>query len=310
MRNVLFVLIISASMVGWASHAQAQEETADAQSVVRAPEGGLSVMSFNIRYGSANDGDNSWPHRQALVVEMLREYAPDLIGMQEIVDFQVDYLAEGLPEYDWLGVGRDADGTGEMTAIFYRKAAFDVQDSGHFWLSETPDVPGSMSWDTSLTRMASWLSLHHSASGLDLLVINTHFDHRGVEARHESAKVMVEMTAVLEAGHDAILVTGDFNTRGGSTAPWQVFDEAGYLDAWLEAPTTAGPETTWSAFQAPAPEADNRIDWVLFRGAANALFCETVTYNQDGRYPSDHYPVYATFALGETAVEVEARSNR
>ena len=306
MRNLILALTLFIALLGTAPSVLAQDAEDAAPEIVRAPENGLSAMSFNIRYGTANDGEDSWPYRQEMVVEMLREYAPDLIGTQEILDFQVDYLAEGLPEYAWLGVGRDADGSGEMTAIFYRRDAFNVQDSGHFWLSETPDVPGSMSWDTSLTRMASWLSLHHPASGLDLLVMNTHFDHRGVEARLESAKLMVDKADALEAEHDAILVLGDFNTRGGSTAPWQVFDDAGYLDAWLEAPETAGPETTWSAFQAPNLDADSRIDWILYRGAVSALFCETVTYNQDGRYPSDHYPVYATFALGETSGDTEA----
>lgn len=284
--------------------------SAVAQTAENAPEetevGDIGVMSFNLRYGAADDGENSWPHRRDMVVEAVRAYMPDLLGTQETLDFQAEHLAEGLPEYAWIGRGREADGGGEMTAVFYHKERFELMDSGHFWLSETPDEPGSMSWDTSLTRMTTWLSLHHHASGKEILWLNTHFDHRGEQARLESAKVMVEMAANLLEAHEVVFVTGDFNTRGGETEPWHVFDDAGYLDAWNEAAYTEGPTTTWGGFQDPDPNSDSRIDWVLYKGAAKALYCQTVTFNREGRYPSDHYPVYARFQFDEISGDNDA----
>ncbi len=253
----------------------------------------LSVMSFNIRYGTANDGDNSWPNRKDLVIDMLRQYNPDVLGTQEILDFQVEYLANKLPEYAWVGVGRHTDGTGEMVAVFYKKSLFNLLGHGHFWLSETPDVPGSKSWDTSLTRMVTWLLLQPIGSDEKILLINTHFDHRGEEARSESAKLMVEMASSLTDGHTTVIITGDFNAKAEVSDPWQTFINAGYLDTRLEVDKPVGPNTTWSAFKAPEHEADSRIDWILYKGAHQTLHCETVLYNIDDKYPSDHYPVFA-----------------
>lgn len=262
----------------------------------------LSVMSFNIRYGTANDGDNSWPNRKDLVIDMLRQYNPDVLGTQEILDFQVEYLANKMPEYDWVGVGRDTDGTGEMVAVFYKKSMFNLLDHGHFWLSETPAIPGSKSWDTSLTRMVTWLSLQPNGSDDKILLLNTHFDHRGEEARSESAKLIVDIVSSMEDDHSTVIITGDFNAKAETSSPWQTFIDASYKDAWLEVDKPVGPNTTWSAFKASEPGADSRIDWILYKGAHKAQHCETVLYNIDERYPSDHYPVFAVLQL----IEVES----
>src|SRR5687767_10854722 len=131
-----------------------------APTVDAAPPEPLRVMSFNIRYGTAKDGPNHWNLRKDFVIETIKAFKPDLLGTQETEGFQRDYLAEKLPEYTTIGVGRD-DGAekGEMMAIYIRKERFDVIASGHFWLSETPDVIGSKSWDTSLPRMVTWADL-------------------------------------------------------------------------------------------------------------------------------------------------------
>src|SRR5688500_8882741 len=143
----------------------------------------LRVMSFNIRFGTAKDGPNHWDLRRDLLVDTIRKFDPDLLGTQETLLEQAEYLAEKFPQYDWLGVGRDdAKRKGESVAIFWRKDRFEKLDAGHFWLSEKPDVPGSKSWDTSLTRMATWVKLRdRKAEGpaSQLVWVNTHFDHMG-----------------------------------------------------------------------------------------------------------------------------------
>jgi endonuclease/exonuclease/phosphatase family metal-dependent hydrolase len=252
----------------------------------------ITVMSFNVRYGTAMDGENAWPKRRDILTGCIKEYAPDLVGTQECLEFQADYIVEQLKDYRWIGIGRDRNGRGEMAAIFYRWKELTPVESGNFWLSEQPDEPGSKSWDSSLTRIVTWAKFFHPKTETHFYYFNTHFDHRGPEARKQSAHLLAERIKALPAALP-VLVTGDFNAVGEESAPWRVLAEAGLKDAWVEAAERKGPVTTWSAFQAPDAESRQRIDWILFRGPVSAAYAETVTYNLEGRYPSDHYPVVA-----------------
>src|SRR5688572_30355099 len=153
----LFLLVASALSASPAAPPPAAAARADAT---------LRVMSFNIRYGTAKDGPNHWDLRRDLLVDTIRKFDPDLLGTQETLLEQAEYLAEKFPQYDWLGVGRDdAKRKGESVAIFWRKDRFEKLDAGHFWLSETPEVPGSKSWDTALTRMTTWVKLRDKKAG-------------------------------------------------------------------------------------------------------------------------------------------------
>ncbi|NIA15413.1 MAG: endonuclease [Nitrospiraceae bacterium] len=256
----------------------------------------LDVMSFNIRYGTANDGENAWRHRRDTVIRTIRKYDPDVFGTQECLEFQAQYMAQNLPRYRWIGVGRDADGHGETTAVFYKAKDLIPIESGHFWLSETPGVPGSVSWDSSLTRMVTWVRFHHPKTGTFFHFFNTHFDHVGAEARANSATLVAERIGAL--GPDAaVILTGDFNARGEASAPWGNLVKGGLRDAWISAEKRVGPVGTFGGWKNPDPANDSRIDWILFRGPVTAQYCETVTYNEKGRYPSDHYPVFARLAI-------------
>jgi len=175
------------------------------------PASDLRVMSFNIRFGSANDGPNAWPNRRDLLFETIRKFSPDLLGTQETLGFQRDDLAAALPGYDVLAAGRD-DGheKGEMMALFYRKDRFEKLAGGHFWLSETPDQPGSKSWDSSLPRMVTWVKLRDKKEPgtKPIAFFNTHFDHRGVKARAESARVI--QSQIQSFAKDCrVILTGD-----------------------------------------------------------------------------------------------------
>src|SRR6056297_1455862 len=139
----------------------------------------VRVMSFNIRYGTARDGENHWENRKDFVAETITAFDPDLLGTQETLEFQKRYLDKNLSGYTSIGVGRDSGGSdGEMTALFFKTGRFEKLDEGHFWLSETPEIAGSISWDSSLTRMASWVRLRdrRGLSERPILFINTHFD--------------------------------------------------------------------------------------------------------------------------------------
>ncbi len=261
----------------------------------------IRTMSFNIRYGSARDGENHWDRRREALVAAVKDAAPDLLGTQETLDFQKKYLSDHLPEYAAIGVGRD-DGSdrGEMTALFFRKDRFEQLDAGHFWLSETPDVPGSISWDSSLTRMCSWVKLRdrRNPDSQPLWFFNTHFDHRGQQARLESAKLLRRKITDL-CGNDPVIVTGDFNAGEGS-APYQAFfgtTESGLVhlvDTYRKVhPERTENEGTYNGFRADS-RGGGRIDWVASRGltvkSAGILYPVT-----DGRPASDHWPVLVEF---------------
>ena len=151
----------------------------------------LKVMTFNIRYGTAGDGVNAWPERRHAVIEAIRRQDPDLLGVQEALAFQVDYLVSDLPQLGWFGVGRrDGKRKGEFSAVFYRRSRFEPVEHGTWWLSETPEVPGSVSWDSALSRTATWAVLRETRTGRKIVFVTTHFDHRGEKARRRSARLL------------------------------------------------------------------------------------------------------------------------
>ncbi len=261
-----------------------------------AAEDSLRVMSFNIRYDNKGDGANAWPHRRDWVAEIIRDEKVDIVGLQEALDRQVKDLQERLPGYTWFGAGRDDGKTqGEMVPVFFKKDRFEVLDSGHFWLSTTPDVPGSKTWDAAITRMVTWLKLKDKSTDKSLLFANTHFDHVGVVARQESAKLMLEKLPKL-AGDLPVVLTGDFNslpssaayatlTGKKSVATWLLVDSR---RASQTEPT--GPDSTWNGFERIRPE--QQIDFIFTRGLTTQshAILETI---RDGKFASDHLPVVA-----------------
>jgi endonuclease/exonuclease/phosphatase family metal-dependent hydrolase len=264
------------------------------------PTTDVRVMSVNIRYGTAGDGDNHWERRREFLVETIRAFDPDLLGTQETLAFQRDYLAEQLSEYDVLGAGRD-DGReeGEMMALFYRRDRFEKLDGGHFWLSETPDAIGTRSWGSSLPRMVTWVKLRdrRMEAASPILFLNTHFDHRGATARHESAKLLRRQIATLGPGC-AVIVTGDFNAGEGSPPYTALFDSAAdpssvLVDTYRAAhPVRGADEGTFSGFRADATRGA-RIDWIGISRNWRVISGDIDRTAREGRTPSDHFPVTA-----------------
>lgn len=255
----------------------------------------LGVMTFNIRYGSANDGENAWDKRKEVVVNAIREYAPDILGVQECLEFQAQYLDDALPEYEHFGVGRKGDGTGERMEVFYRTDVLAPLETGNFWLSKTPDVPGSRDWQSANIRMVTWARFYHFKSERPVYFLNTHFDHRSVEARKHAALVLERHLRKLPRGVP-VIVGGDFNATAESSEPWEILTGRRLSDAWILAEERIGPAITWSGFAAPE-DSVKRIDWLLIGGVKSVTQCETVLYNENGRYPSDHYPVFCSFVF-------------
>jgi endonuclease/exonuclease/phosphatase family metal-dependent hydrolase len=260
----------------------------------------VRVMSFNVRYGTARDGENHWDKRKAFLAETVKKFDPDLLGTQETLGFQRDYLAKELPAYGVLGVGRD-DGKekGEMMALYYRKARFEKTDGGHFWLSETPDKAGSRSWGSSLPRMVSWVKLRDrkAPKAPALIFYNTHFDHLSGRARTESARLLRKRIDRLDKG-TAVIVTGDFNAGEGSEPYKALFgkqDEkvSPLRDTYRVAhPKKGESEGTFSGFKAGAKKGA-RIDWIACTDHLKVLKAGIDRTERKGRTPSDHFPVTA-----------------
>ena len=256
----------------------------------------LGLMTFNIRFATEADGDNAWSKRKDLVVETIEKYDPVILGLQECLDSQAYYLDEQMPQYRWFGIGRDRNGGGEMTPIFYKPDVVTPIETGTFWLSETPNEPASRSWDAAITRIVTWIRFFHPETSRFFTVYNTHYDHRGEEARANASRVLAEHIGELPAD-EPIIAMGDFNAKGGDSEPWQVLVDAGLEDTWLLAEEQVGPPVTFSRWTHPREGVDSRIDWIMVRADADVEVCETVLHNDDGRYPSDHYPVYARLTI-------------
>ena len=257
----------------------------------------FKVMSFNLRYGTANDGENHWDKRKDLLVDTIRQQSPAVMGSQECLDSQADYISEKLPEYRWIGIGRERYGTGEMAAVHYKYKELVPVSYNAFWLSKWPDDPGSRAWDAALTRIATYVKFFQPKTGHFIHYFNTHFDHMGQQAREESGKLLGARVAAITDG-EPIIVTGDFNAIAEKSVPWDNLIAAGGLtDAWVAAPEKVGPVATWCDFKDPEMDSNRRIDWILYRNGVQAKRCETVVNKVGGRYPSDHFPVTALLRL-------------
>jgi endonuclease/exonuclease/phosphatase family metal-dependent hydrolase len=250
----------------------------------------LRVMTFNVRYPAKSDGPDVWELRRDLLVDTIRRNKPDIFGTQELFQFQGQYIVENLSDYVWFGRSRRGNQEDEHMGVFYREDRLKLIESGDYWLSETPEEPGSMSWNVSLPRMVTWGLFEDTTTARRFYFFNTHFAHRREdnEARVQSARVIAERLRKLP--QDAtIILTGDFNTDAGSE-PYKAL--TGVLqDAWASVQKPQGPTGTFHGFKGQPGKA--RIDWILYRGAVSPVSVETVTHNVDGRYPSDHFPVLA-----------------
>lgn len=251
----------------------------------------LRVMSFNIRYGLANDGDDSWPKRDTFVADVIKDFDPDLLGIQEAMGFQAEFLKQQLPDWKYFGASRDPNPNGEQCGIFVKTQRFQIVEDGQFWLSETPDEKFSKSWDSSLPRIATWVRLRNRKTNRTILYLNTHFDHRGAEARFQAARIIREFLA-RQPDTESLVVTGDFNC-GYQSKPYTELLQAKRLkDTWREVTNEhPGKEGTFNGFK--GTDNGDRIDWVLCSKELKVVDAQIVKTSREGKYPSDHFPVTA-----------------
>jgi endonuclease/exonuclease/phosphatase family metal-dependent hydrolase len=252
----------------------------------------MRIMSFNIRCGNCDEGANSWQQRKELVLQRVRVFAPDLLGMQECRDdAQAEFLKARLPEYQFYGVRRGGGGVTdvETAPIFLLKSSFQIVQTGRFWLSQTPRKAGSKGWDAVFARTAVWAHLRHRASGRTLTFLNTHFDYQP-EAIVESARLLRQWSVETLRRH-AVILTGDFNADKRSNAYRELTADGLLGDVHRLAQPDGPDEPTFHGFGNPADLAP--IDWMLASRHFEVQSASVDTYQQDGRYPSDHFPILA-----------------
>lgn len=256
----------------------------------------LDVMTFNIRTAMGRDGDNVWPNRKELVVETIERFNPHVLGLQEALAEQIEFLETAMPEYRWIGVDRGLNGgTGlsEATPIFYRYQELVPIESGTFWLSDRQDPPRRR---RRASRIVTWARFHHLQTGQQIYVYNTHFTLRRGARQLQSAAQINARIAELPPG-STVIVMGDFNAVAESSDTWREATSQGLRDAWLIAQERYGPALTSNGFYPPPDDREGRIDWILVGGPIIVRNISTVVHSAEGRYPSDHYPVVAALVV-------------
>lgn len=253
----------------------------------------LRLMTWNLRYASVQP-PHAWSERRPLMQELIRREAPDVLGTQEGLYGQLLELAAGLPEYDWIGQGRAGGSTDEFCAVFYRRDRFEAVTYHHFWLSDTPETVGSMTWGNQYRRMVTGVRLRDRGTGREVEVWNTHFDHEVQIARQKSAALIRDRLAAIPSDLPFVLV-GDFNAIAGASPSHQILTiEAGLTDTWDAAPTRRNADlNTFNDFAPPRREG-RRIDWILARRPAAVTAAGIVDFADSASFPSDHFPVTAT----------------
>ncbi len=249
-----------------------------------------NVVSFNVRYSNGDDGRNGWKYRREATLNMLRTEKPDLVGMQEVLQNQREFINNAMREYEQIGVGRD-DGyqAGECMAVYVLRKRFKILDSGTYWLSETPEKV-SQGWDGACRRTLTWAKLRDRKTRKTVYFFNTHLDHVGRVARRESVLLICHFIKTMVPEGTPVILTGDFNSDT-SDAIFRPLEKSGMVDARDAAPVTSHKNSfnNWGT-------GGSIIDHIFVRDATPLTF-RTLDGDYGAPFISDHYPVALTFRI-------------
>ena len=249
----------------------------------------LNVMSFNVRNSGAPDGENCWQNRMPACADMISALAPDIVGMQEVLPDQQEDLCAACPDYVAYGIGRNDGVEGERMTVFYNKNVLEMLEGGTWWLSETPDVP-SVGWDAKYPRTATWVLMKVIANGKKFYFVNTHLDHKGVDARRNGLAMVVSKIKEMDPDVPMVLM-GDFNVEPGDPALTA-------LDGlMLDARTTAAVTEDTPSFNGYLAERSKVIDYIYYSGFACANSFRVVNESYGVPFISDHYPILAQLSF-------------
>jgi len=264
----------------------------------------LNVMSFNIRRGTRKDGRNHWIHRRNLVHEILTSYRPDVLGLQEALDFQIDEISAMLPGYKVVGRGNLGGSKGLHNAIFYDAERFSLSDEGTFWLSNTPEIPGSKGWGNLIPRICTWARLIEKTSRQAFYFYNTHLDHLSLRSRKKSVLFLAQCISA-RLFPEPLILTGDFNA-GEMSMPIQYLKGKIPLRINLKVKGLS-PVPLMDTFRERYPEIRNaatyhgysryfirlKLDYIFVPASARVLDAKIIHRRRENCYPSDHFPLFA-----------------
>ncbi len=280
----ILILLLSITQLSTQSPGQAPEHTNELD---------LRVMSFNIRNSHARDGENHWHRRNELVFEVIRDYSPDLLGLQEANHAQQEELLEHFPEYGQIGTGSGGGTKGQYSSILYLKERFEAEASGTFWLSETPAEP-SAHWGNHHLHICTWTRLVERDSNRPIHVYNTHMDDGSGKARENGARLIMQHI-LKQASSAPFVLMGDFNAPEESETIALIQGTGSQEGRAIDSFRALHPERknvgTYNGFtgQTTGP----RIDYIFVSSDARILKASILATNRNGRYPSDHFPVTA-----------------
>ena len=273
----------------------------------------VSVMSFNIRRGTARDGRHHWMYRRHLVHEILNQYRPDVLGLQEALDFQISEIRAMLPGYKYVGIGNFGGGTGMHNAIFYDADRFLLSEEDTFWLSDSPDIPGSRDWGNIIPRICTWVRLIEKKSRQAFYFYNVHFDHISQRARKKSA-VLLTQRIQARAFPDPFVLTGDFNARERSV-PIRYLK--GNIPLKIRLKTeVSNPVPLIDTFRVRHPKKRRaatfhgfnrylvrfRLDYIFVPVGVQVIDAQIIHLRWERRYPSDHFPLLAHIVFPVNAI--------
>lgn len=249
----------------------------------------IKLMTYNVKYANENDGENSWSNRKEFITNQLKFYEPDIFGVQEAVQLQMDYFKDSLDGYDYIGVGReDGKQKGEYSGIFYKTARFKVLKSDTFWLSETPSAV-STGWDAALPRICTYGLFEDLESGKKFWYFNTHFDHIGVKARTNSAQLILKKIKKINTENLPVFLSGDFNLEPNAEGIKLIKITMG--DSREIAETVSfGSNGTFNGYNFEEA-VTRRIDYIFVNDKVKVIKYGVLSDSKEKRYPSDHFPV-------------------
>ena len=270
----------------------------------------LKIMTFNIRYGTANDGENSWEHRQSILIEILKKHRPDILGTQESLDFQIEEIKTAFPNWKVFGLGRyhgielpdrpHEDMSGESCKILYDTTKFKLIDEGTFWHSDIPDVPGSMTWGNTLPRITTWGIFQIKNRDKKFVVMNTHYHWDEPYVTNTSSLIMEKWRKI--AADLPTILMGDFNLPPTSDTHKLFCGESitsdlngEFVDPWIMFEKLEQDEGTYNDFT--GDKSGDRIDWILVTPRFKVNDIQIIHDNINNKYPSDHFPVVAILKL-------------